>query len=177
MKKLLTAAVFLAIFTTGAANAATMFDFSYIFADSSAITGSLSGDLSGTLINNISNVQVSFNGTAFSGPLSVAGWDTSLLTWNTAPVVSTIASQNNFIFADSNVPTDFGASNYFFFTNDATNGQAVFATNLNTGDIAYDSPSSGGTWSIAAVPLPATFPLLMSGLGLLGMASRRRLQG
>lgn len=175
MKHLIRAAAALAAFAAGAANATT-FDFSYTFDDNTALTGTLQGDLSGSLITNVADVHVFLNGTEFSGaPLFASAWDPVAQNWDNtkAPVISTNAALNNFILADTNVPTDFGASNYFYFINDSTNGSQVFANNVNTGQIALDSPANG-TWSIAAapVPLPATLPLLISGLGLL--VARRR---
>lgn len=179
MKKILTAAAVAAILASGIASAASTFDFSYTFGDSSTVTGSLLGDLNGLFINNVSNVQVSLNGTAFSGPLYASAWNTAIGNWDNtiAPVVSTNAALNNFIFADTNVPTDFGASNYLYFINDPTQGQQVFGDNLNTGDIAFDGPASA-TWSIAAapVPLPASLSMLISGLGLFGVMMRRSKQ-
>jgi len=184
MKKLFKAAALVATFTAGSANAqVSTFDFSYIFNSTDAIgevvTGSLVGELNGLYITNISDVQVFLNGAQFLGPLTVAGWDPAALAWDNTPVLSTDKSLNNFIFADSNVPTDFSPSNYFWFTNDATNGQDVLAvnTNVNLNNTAEDSQVVGGTWTIAAVPLPTSLPLMISGLGLLAAAGRRRLQG
>lgn len=179
MKNYLKATALAAALAAGGAHASD-FTFSYTFGDGSALTGSLSGDLNGAYVENVSNIHVSLNGNEFTGaPLFAASWNPSTLDWDSAPAkISTDASLNNFIFADSNVPADFGASNYLFFTNDATNGQAVFATNINTGDIAYDSlaiTGTSGTWSLqpAAVPLPAPALLFTSGLGVLAALRRR----
>ncbi|HUO44341.1 MAG TPA: FxDxF family PEP-CTERM protein [Burkholderiales bacterium] len=178
LKLLKTAAVAALMFTSLAANADN-FNFSYIFGDSQVVTGSFSGNLVGSFINDISNIQVSLNGTPFltdgSGSLYAAGWDPVALNYDSAPVVSTDASLNNFIFADSNVPTDFGASNYFTFTNDSTYGSLAFAVNTNTGGIALDNPTNG-SWSVtvAAVPEPESYAMLMAGLGLVGVIARRR---
>jgi len=177
MKNLLKAAALVAALSSCAANAST-FDFSYVFGDGQSLNGSLSGDLNGAFITNISDVQVSFNGASFSStPLFAAAWNTNTHAWdNTIPaIVSTNALLNNFMFADTNVPTDFGTSAYFYFVNDpASPGDQVLANNLNTGDIALDDLPNG-SWSITAapVPLPAALPLLLSGLGLFGALGRR----
>jgi hypothetical protein len=163
--------------TSLAANATT-YDFSYTFDDGTSLTGSLSGTANGAFIQNISNVHVSLNGNAFSGaPLFAFGWNAATPAFNpaTPPVVSTNATLNNFIFADSNDPTFAGVTDYFYFVNDpASLGHEAFATNLNTGDIALDNPTNA-SWSLVAaqVPEPGTFALLLPGLVLVGVAGRR----
>lgn len=184
MKKIAIASIL--AFASLSANAQN-FDFSYTFGDSQVVTGSLSGDLVGSMINNISNIQVAFNGVQFatdaSGSLYSAGWDG--MNYTGAAVVSTNAALNNFIFADSNVAaSDWGTSNYFTFTNDATYGSVVYADNLNNGELALDGESYGSTpvsasnWSITAVtapvPEPAEGMLLLSGLAMMGFIARRR---
>jgi len=178
MKRLSKFAAVLAAFTSLAAHATT-FDFSYTFSDNAVLSGSLTGDLNGLFVENIGDIHVSLNGTEFSGAsLFAAGWNPETTNWDaSAPVrISTDAALNNFIFADSHVPSDFSASNWFYFTNDPAAGQQVFASNLNTGDIAFDSPSSGN-WSlvpVAQTPLPDSAVLLSSGLGMFGVIRRLR---
>ncbi len=178
MKNALKAAALLAVFASCSANAAK-FDFSYTFNDSSVITGSLLGDINGAYVENISDLHVFFNGVEYSGaPLYAAAWNTSTGAWDnsTQAKISTNAALNNFIFADANVPTDFGVSNYFYFINDASLGHEAFATNINTNQIALDNPTNA-SWSltpVSSVPLPAPLLLLSSGLSLIGAMSRRR---
>ncbi len=183
MKKLLTAAALLATFATGAANAdQTTFDFSYTFTDGELVAGSFQGVQNGTLINNVENVEVTFNGLAFTGPLIVAGWNPTTLNWDSTPVVSTVAANNNFIFADTDFSTVNGQnsfSNEFYFTNDPTYGIQVSAVNLNALTNNADTDFALGTWNVAAVqvpatiPVPAGLPLMVSGLGVLLAAGRR----
>jgi hypothetical protein len=178
IKKLLQAAAVLAA-CSGAAHAST-FDFSYTFGDGQLLTGSLDGTLSGELITDISNVSINFDHTTLSGTLYAGTFDSATSTYNysmNAAVVSTNAALNNFIFADSNDPGANNVTNWFYFVNGLTpsgaNGQEVEAANVNTGDIAFDNPGSG-QWSLRPVPVPAALPLMVSGLGFLAGAMRRR---
>jgi hypothetical protein len=187
-KSFLKAMALCAAFIGGAAHAST-FDFSYTFADGLALTGSLSGTLNGALVNGISNVDVTFNGTAFNGPLYIGSFNAASSTYNYssgAAVVSTNASLNNFIIADSNDPQGNGATNYFYFVNGATPSgvgtQEVLAVNGNvlTNNTDLANPALGyaaGTWTLTPVPIPAALPLMASGLGLIATKRRRRIQG
>jgi hypothetical protein len=193
MKFLIKAAVIAAALGGSAVASAATYDFSYTFTDGQQITGSLDGTLSGTSITNISDLQVSLNGIAFTGgsdssgktTLGIYGWNTTTDLFDSTPAVfSTVGSQNNFEIADEN-PTSANNPNYFFsFVNDPAFGSAVGAGNFLANDSfsgtsapqsAADFPADG-TWSVtpAPVPLPAALPLLLSGLGLFGIGRRRR---
>ncbi len=186
IKKLIQAAALLAA-CSGAAHAST-YDFSYTFTDGQALTGSLNGTLSGDFVTNISNVTIDFDGNAYTGTLSSGTFvpppsGSSAGSYSYAPnaaVVSTNGSLNNFIFADSTDPQAGDVTNFFYFVNGTTptgaGTQEVEAGNLNTGNVDFDNPGSG-QWSLtpAPVPVPAALPLLVSGLGgLLAAAKRRR---
>ena len=176
MKRSLKAAVIAAVFASCAAAAhAETFDFSYTFADGLAVSGSLDGTLNGNLISNISNVTVDFAGTSFTGTLFSGTADNANGVYNfgaNAAVVSTDATLNNFVFSDGNDPALNSSTTAFIFNSPASLVEA-FNTNvvLNSADI--DMPASG-TWDIHPVPVPAALPLLLSGIGLLAAARRRR---
>jgi len=181
MKPLFRAALAAASFLLAMNAHATVFSFSYTFGDSSTITGTLRGDAAGDYVNNISDVHVVFDGTAFSGVSFAGSYDPMTQQWGAAgsAVVSTHAELNNFILADAD-PNGVGVvNNYFYFINDPAYGQEVFAANYNLPamPVALDNPAAG-TWSLvaepAAVPEPSSIALTLGALGMLGIARGRR---
>jgi PEP-CTERM motif len=182
IKKLIQAAALLAA-CSGAAQAST-YDFSYTFTDGQEVTGALDGTLSGDLVTDISNVSVDFKGTAFNGPLFIGSFDSSSGGFTYAAnsaVVSTNAALNNFVINDSNDPFNNNSTNSFYYFNGATpdllgSHEANVSTNAGPSDYDNDQTSGIGQWSLtpAPVPLPAALPLMISGLGLLAAAKRRR---
>lgn len=188
MKLLIKAAVIAAALGASAAASAATFDFSYTFSDGQQITGSLDGTLNGTTISNISDLQVSLNGVAFSGgtdaggatSLGIYGYDAANGSFDAPAVFSTVSSQNNFQIADEN-PNGANQANYFFsFVNDPSFGTSIGAGNFLASDAFHPGTfqsaadfSDAGTWTVKPVPVPAALPLLLSGLGLFGIGRRR----
>jgi len=165
---------------------AEVFNFSYSFdpnntgdGNALSLTGSFSGNLTGSIISSISNFSVSLNGASFSGPLLGGGWNSATQAFDSsvAPVVSSNVALDNFIFADTDVSTNpSGVSNYFWFT-----GGQLFAINFNQSDATGNAISGfesadPAKWTVAAVPEPSSYAMLLAGLGLMVMVMRRRVR-
>ncbi|MGC4062467.1 MAG: PEP-CTERM sorting domain-containing protein [Aquabacterium sp.] len=187
MKSIKTAALSAALMLASLAAHAGTYQFSYSFdpvntgdGNPVSITGTFSGDQVGSLVNNIANVQVFLNGTAFQGPLFAEGWNASAQDWDSAvaPVVSlSDVTQNNFIFADTHVSVDPNASNYFWFAGGQTLAVNFNQTDINSNPLSGYETAVNGKWSVsatAAVPEPESVALALMGLGLLGAAAIRR---
>ena len=160
---------------------ATTFNFSYSFdpantgnGEAVTITGTFDGVAVGDLISSITNASLFVNGTAFSGPLTIGGFNSSTGEVSSNAVISADLGKSNFIFTDST-----SSPNNLFWVADGS----AFAVKYdlldanNNGTIGFeDATSAHWTVTAAAVPEPATYLLMAGGLAAVGFVSRRRRQ-
>lgn len=180
MRKL-TALAF-AVLSVGApiAQAAQTFNFSYAMYDGPVVTGSFTGDLSGNLIANLADVSVRVDGKSiFSGAVQSGAGANGNIVWG-AGVASLDGLANDFFFKDS------AGSWFYTFPWSNHNGitdaaqvrilpGAEYAVASETYIDYYNGNYNATNWHIAvAVPEPATYGMLLGGLGILGFAARRR---
>ena len=188
MKNLTTCLCAAALALASFAANATTFDFSYSFDNNNTnngspfvLTGSFTGTQVGDLITNIADMKVFSNGIAFNGPLFVESVNsaTGLGDTSIAPVISTDGAKSNFVIADADVSTLAGFNNVSnFFT---MSGGQIFAVNYNVLDplsnaLGGSEAANNASWTVtaAAVPEPASYALLLAGLGSIGLLVQRR---
>jgi hypothetical protein len=166
-----------ASFTAYAGGVAT-FDFNYTFDTGQVITGSFNGVENGNLITNLSNISVSLNGTPFNGSgnlfgssYTAPGSDCSTC-WTSGDAVASVNGlQSNFLFIDSNYPSNGTYSNYFYVI-PWPNGSQPNATQAVTPSAGivdyYNGNYSAANWSVheVASPVPEPDMLLMLLIGL-----------
>lgn len=168
-----------AILAMGALHAAsaTTFDFSYTFSSTGkSVTGSFDGTASGDFITGLSNISVSYDGTALSGPLYAYRYDLGWIAGEA--VVSFDRHKNEFAFTNCDqfmcaggVPADY---NYLIMRHSNVNQNA---TTYKVGLFNVDDGYPNDSWAVTArapVPEPAVHALLAAGLGALALYSRRR---
>lgn len=163
---------------------ATVFNFSYTFDTGDVVTGTFSGSQTGDVVTNITDARAKFDGVDFLGDpnLVVSSYtdpgDKCATCWTgSGAVFSSDPLKNNFFISDG--PPNSGAANYFYMApwpNGAGNPEAT----QYSGPTAFVDPYNGNlipaNWSLeaAGVPEPSSWTMLILGLGMLGLAARRR---
>jgi hypothetical protein len=177
---------------------ATVYDFSYTFVDSGAVSGDTTGNnsvITGSFdgtgpitdVTNISNITAQLNnGPSFSlnnwsyVPTSPNCGDPSCFKTGGA-VASSNPLVNNFVFSSATMNSQLDLSQYFYIIQPWTNGPATiaaqfaFGTNPNTYIDYYNGQYAPGNWSLtAAVPEPATWAMMIFGFLGVGFVAYRR---
>ncbi|MDC0395265.1 PEP-CTERM sorting domain-containing protein [Alphaproteobacteria bacterium] len=174
-----------------------LFNYSYNFGDGYGVFGSFSGHRQANFIADISAITINFGCTA---PGNGCSWGNSVpntlpvvgMAWNydthfwdksLAPVVSFDGTQNNFLFINQpSYPPSFDSATLTYFQMYTMDPGYPF---LNPSVTGVDPTTHAGDsslsinpagWSVTPVPEPEIYSMLLSGLGLLGFAGRRRHQ-
>jgi hypothetical protein len=160
----------------GSARADT-FNFSYVFGDGLAVTGSLNGTANGNFVENVTNVSVFFDGNALPGTVFTSRFDGA--SYLDGPIVSFDALQNNFIFANSDLANgDFSFDSIFYMLNASVFSDTAVAYSA-LGHASQDDPTVSTSWSLSRAAVPdqgTTLALFALGLVVLGwLHSRSRL--
>jgi hypothetical protein len=101
---------------------AALFEYKYTFGNGNVVSGSFTGTANGQYIVGVSNVKASMNGNPFngSGNLYAINYGVNAIWDNTVPAtVSFDGNLNNFMFIDSNYPTDLSYTNAFYIVIEA----------------------------------------------------------
>jgi hypothetical protein len=183
LKKIIALCVFSLIAGTITSAGATTFDYSYYAEGQSGlftqhITGSFDGlSVSGDMISNLSNASAYVNGALMfvNGVVSMPYGDLAGYQYPGNPVVSFDGTHNNFEFTGSNGTNVMSATNGYYFEG----SQLVENITASSDNSSYQLgvPNS---WTVTAeavavaVPEPASYALVLAGLGLVGVAVKRR---
>jgi hypothetical protein len=165
---------------------ATLFNYSYEFDGTNAVTGSFDGTATGNSITGLSNISVMLNGVDLATPNTFValGFDGdsathSPSTWTSAATVSINGVGSNFGFFSP----DFASyTDYFYIIpwcnadclgNNAT-GVQTWDGSASTYTYLYNGDYDANNWQVTAVPEPSIIALFAVGLLGLGFARRRK---
>jgi len=168
----LAAAVLALGLVVGSAHARS-FEFSYLFSDSTFVTGTLEGTENGLFVDNVTNVTVNFNGDAQPGTVFTSMFDGVALV--NGAVVSFDVQQNNFFFSnvDLAVATVADVNDWVFAISNAPDYASALTVKLDSGPFALDGLDNPGVWSLTAVPDQGSTVALFA-FGLVGLGCLRR---
>jgi hypothetical protein len=167
---------------TGAAKA-SVYNFSYEFSTGDILSGQFDGTISGgdpNLLEVSSVISASFNGTLGPALPFVDSTTNYFLSSGSPAVVSFDGGVMDIVASTSPCCGD----GFVFLDSSLGGGMIAINTGLSFGGFGYNPPVTPDTeifdaanWSLTAAsetPLPASFPLLATGLGAMGMLGWRR---
>lgn len=183
LKSLRIIASLVAGIAASSAASADYLNFSYTFTDNTVVSGSFSGTINGDFVENISNISVNY-GALFQGSVYAFGYNPNPpggANDQIDPVVSFNGAKNNFIFTTSPNTSVSAFGDMFYYANNTPGYSAVFVQNIATNMNSPEDPDAyfvridnNPRWVLTAVPEPESYAMLLAGLGMLGMAARRR---
>lgn len=177
MQRFIRSAAFIVSMAAASLAHAEHFNFSYTFSNGGPfIEGRFQGTANGNLVTDIKDVFVSVDGVRVrhTGSLQAWSYDYVTQTWTDSAVASFDGYANNFIFAN-----DTPASGNFYDTFLMVPVGADTQVQIVPYGYYLDRSNDGSIqarWNLtlAPVPEPETYGMLIAGLGLLGVAARRR---
>jgi PEP-CTERM motif len=158
-----------------AAQASTIFDYSFTGTDGDVVKGSFSGTANGNLITNLSNITASLNGAVFSGSGNLFGssFNSAISNWQSGGAVASFNGlQNNFLFINTDYPKNTSFSNYFYSVSNIHNSYAQINSPYNV----TSGTTSAANWRVVAATVPEPSSLILFALGLAALVYFRRKQ-
>jgi hypothetical protein len=146
---------------------------------SGVVNGSFDGSVNGNLVTDLSNITAYINGVEFvgSGHLFGSSWD-GISSWVSGGAIASLdGTENNFLFSDVDFPNDVNMSNYLMNQTGAGNMESLNFGNPGPVSNVTRWSYPGPVWNltqVSEVPEPATYALLLAGLGAMGGIARRR---
>jgi hypothetical protein len=182
----LAAALVFALAAHSATAASQQFAYSYTFDTGEILSGTFFGTQNGNLITQLSQVTASVtaagvttpfvgSGNLIAGSYTAPGGQCASCWSTTGAVVSIDGTASNFEFSNVSLISA-PVINYFYVIPWPNGPQALAAQALTPSGTTidyYNGSYIASNWHVSAVPEPATYALLLGGLGLLAGAVRR----
>lgn len=171
MKKIIALFTLMSLLAS-AAQASTIFNYSFTGSDGDVVSGSFSGTANGNLITDLSNITASLNGVAFAGSGNLFGSSLNKSSWNWqsgGAVASFDGLQNNFLFINADYPNSYAFSNYFYSVS------KFYESYAYAGPSGYTSGATSiANWRLVAANVPEPSALVLLILGMIALVYFRK---